>query len=99
MTVSFFVYDGVLAPTLGWTGKQKIDDGSSSEHGLLANWMNKAGYENLPSDSPWRMDQTKYMAIINYQTDTTKVNAPANVKPYAASGNEINTIDKQYYKP
>jgi len=54
------------------------------------------GTFNLPADSPWRTDLPKYMALITYQQDTTKVAAPWIVNPYSATASEINNIDKLY---
>lgn len=75
-----------------------MDDGSSNQNGQLANWQNKTGSFNLPADSPWRTDLSKYMAIITYQQDTTKVAAPLIVNPYSATAKEINETDKLYGK-
>ncbi len=94
--MAFFVTDGILIPLFGWSGKVRVDDGSSSEIGQLAYWQNKEGTFNLPADSPWRADLPKYMAIITYQQDTSKINAPSGVNPYAANAREINDTDKQY---
>ena len=82
----------------GWTGRIKVDDASSSGNGQLAYWQNKTGSFNLPADSPWRTDLSKYMAIITYQQDTTKVAAPWIVNPYSATAKEINETDKLYGK-
>jgi hypothetical protein len=94
--LTFFVTDGILAPLFGWTGKVKVDDASSSGNGQLANWKNNTGNYNLPADSPWRTDLSKYMALITYQQDTTKVAAPWIVNPYSATAKEINETDKLY---
>lgn len=98
-TLSNFIFDGIFRPLYGSTGDWKNDDGSSSEHQQLAYWKNKTGNYNLPSDSPWRMDLSSIMSIINYQADTTKINAPVINNPYAIYGDEINFRDKQYYTP
>lgn len=88
----FFIADGIF----GWN-TSKIDDGSSNEMGQLAYAQNKDGMYNLPANSPWRVDLPTIMALITYQTDTTKVVAPWIVNPYAASGHEINQTDKTYF--
>ncbi len=87
----FFIADGIF----GWNSS-RIDDASSYGMGQLAYHMNKNGTYNLPADSPWRMDLSTIMALITYQTDTSKVTAPTIVDAYAASGNEINEADKIY---
>ena len=88
----FFIADGIF----GWN-TSKIDDASSNGMGQLAYAQNNAGGYNLPANSSWRMDLPTIMALITYQTDTTKVAAPWIVNPYAASGKEINVIDKSYF--
>jgi hypothetical protein len=94
--LTFFVTDGILVPVFGWTGRIKVDDASSSGNGQLAYWQNKTGSFNLPADSPWRTDLSKYMAIITYQQDTSKIAAPWIVNPYSATAKEINETDKLY---
>jgi len=94
--LAFLVTDGILIPLFGWSGKVVVDDGSSSQNGQMAYWQNKEGTYNLPADSPWRADLAKYMAIITYQQDTSQINAPSIVNPYAANAREINDTDKQY---
>jgi hypothetical protein len=96
--LAFFVVDGILAPVLGWQGKIKVDDGSSSQNGQLANFQNNSGEFNLPADSPWRADLAKYMSIITYNTDPANVSKPWIVNPYEATANEINETDKLYFK-
>jgi hypothetical protein len=88
----FFIADGIF----NWTSS-KIDDASSNGMGQLAYTLNKDGWYNLPANSPWRMDLSSIMALVTYQTDSTKVVAPWIVNPYAASGHEINQTDKAYY--
>ena len=88
----FFIADGIF----GWNSS-KIDDGSSLEMGQLAYAQNNAGGYNLPANSPWRVDLSTIMALVTYQTDSTKVAAPWIVNPYAASGHEINQTDKTYF--
>ena len=94
--MAFFITDGILVPVFGWTGRIKVDDASSSGNGQLAYWQNKTGSFNLPADSPWRTDLSKYMAIITYQQDTSKIAAPWIVNPYSATAKEINETDKLY---
>jgi hypothetical protein len=96
--LTFFITDGILVPVFGWTGRVKVDDASSNQNGQLANWKNMNGTFNLPADSPWRTDLPKYMALITYQQDTTKVVAPWIVNPYSATAKEINETDKLYGK-
>ncbi len=98
-TLSFFIVDGIFRPLYGISIGWKNDDGSSSEHQQLAYWKNKTGNYNLPADSPWRMDLPSIMSIINYQNDTTKINAPVINNAFAIYGDEINFRDKQYYTP
>ncbi len=94
--MAFFITDGILVPVFGWSGRVRVDDGSSNQNGQLANWKNKNDTFNLPADSPWRIDLPKYMAIITYQQDTTKIAAPWIVNPYAANAREINDTDRRY---
>lgn len=71
----------------------KFYDGAFIEWGTLANYQNRDGGYNLPSDSPWRAE---------LYTDSLTYNPFANVEsgevvnPYASNANDIISADKAY---
>lgn len=94
-STGFFVLDALL----DWP--VMVYDGSWSQWGSLSADAGKGG--QLPAASPWAVDNTTYMSVVNYNKTALKPVEPLNpdsaallLTPNAAAANQIEKSDKEY---
>ena len=94
-STGFFVLDAIL----DWP--VMIYDGSWSQWGSMSDNADKLG--ELPAGSPWAVDNSTYMEVINYNVDMTKAVEPLNpdssalsLDPSDSEANQVENTDEEY---
>jgi 3-mercaptopyruvate sulfurtransferase SseA len=90
-STGFFVLDGIL----GWP--VMTYDGSWSQWGKMSDDADKGG--ELPTGSPWALDNATYMEILNYNVENTLKVEPLNPDPAllgtSPGDSEVNQVESE----